>query len=105
MRFVFLDFSPPGLLGNPRGRLNSDRCRQWAKDLAAAGARIFVPEIADYEVRRKLIHIQAAAGTRRLDHVNRTLEHPRITTDVMLPAAELWAAARSAGLPLQDPTH
>ena len=69
------------------------------KDLAAAGVRVFVPEIADYEVRRKLIHIKASAGIRRLDQVKATLDYAPITTGIMLRAAELWAAARSAGLP------
>ena len=103
MRLVFLDAGPLGLLTNPRGRPKSDQCRQWAKDLAAAGVRIFVPEIADYEVRRKLIHIQAIAGLRRLDQVKATLDYAPITTDVMMRAAELWAAARSAGLPTAGP--
>jgi hypothetical protein len=70
MRLVFLDSGPLGLLTNPRGRSKPDRCRQWVKDLAAAGVRVFVPGIADYEVRRKLIHIRATAGIRRLDRVN-----------------------------------
>ena len=69
------------------------------KDLAAGGVRLFVPEIADYEVRRKLIHIRATAGIRRLDQVKATLDYAPLTTDVMLQAAELWAAARSVGLP------
>jgi len=99
MKLVFLDSGPLGLLTNPRGRSKPDRCRQWAKDLAAAGLRVFVPEIADYEVRRKLIHIMATAGIRRLDQVKATLDYAPLTTDVMLRAAELWAAARSAGLP------
>jgi predicted nucleic acid-binding protein len=103
MRFVFLDSGPLGLLTSPRGRPKSDKCRQWVKDLAAAGVRAFVPEIADYEVRRKLIHIRAAAGIRRLDQVKSTLEYAPITTDVMLRAAGLWAAARSAGLPTAGP--
>jgi predicted nucleic acid-binding protein len=103
MRLVFLDSGPLGLLTNPRGRLRSDKCRQWTKDLTAAGVRVFVPEIADYEVRRKLIHIQAFAGIRRLDHIKATLDYAPITTDVMLRAAELWAAARSAGLPTASP--
>src|SRR5208282_2998959 len=88
------DFSRGGVFTNPRGRPKSDQCRQWVKDLAAAGFRVFVPEIADYEVRRKLIHIQAIAGIRRLDQVKATLDYAPITTDVMLRAAELWAAAR-----------
>ena len=103
MRLVFLDSGPLGLLTNPRGRPESDQCRQWVKDLAAAGVRVFVPEIADYEVHRKLIHIQASAGIRRLDRVKATLDYAPITTDVMLRAAELWAAARSAGLPTAGP--
>ncbi len=103
MRLVFLDSGPLGLLTNPRGRPKSDQCRQWVKDLAAAGVRVFVPEIADYEVRRKLIHIQAIAGIRRLDRDKATLDYAPITTDVMPRAAELWAAARSAGLPTAGP--
>jgi predicted nucleic acid-binding protein len=103
MRLVLLDSGPLGLLTNPRGRSKPDRCRQWVKDLAAAGARVFVPEIADYEVRRKLIHIRATAGIRRLDQVKSTLDYAPLTTDVMLLAAELWAAARSVGLPTAKP--
>jgi predicted nucleic acid-binding protein len=103
MRLVFLDSGPLGLLTSPRGRPKSDECRQWVKDLATAGVRVFVPEIADYEVRRKLIHIRATAGIRRLDQVKATLEYAPITTDAMLRAAELWASARSAGLPTAGP--
>jgi predicted nucleic acid-binding protein len=103
MRLVFLDSGPLGLLTNPRGRSKPDRCRQWVKDLAAAGIRVFVPEIADYEVRRKLIHIGATAGIRRLDQVGATLDYAPLTTDVMVLAAELWADARRAGLPTAPP--
>jgi predicted nucleic acid-binding protein len=99
MRLVFLDSGPLGLLTNPRGRPRSEQCRQWVKRLAPAGVRFFVPEIADYEVRRKLLHIRALAGIRRLDQVKATLDYAPLTTDIMLRAAELWAAARSAGLP------
>ena len=34
-RLVFFDSGPLGLLTDPRGRPKSDRCRRWAKDLAA----------------------------------------------------------------------
>jgi predicted nucleic acid-binding protein len=103
MRLVFLDAGPLGLLTNPRGRSKPDRCRQWVNDLAAAGVRVFVPEIADYEVRRKLIHIGATAGVRRLDQVKATLDYAPLTTEVMMLAADLWATARSAGLPTAAP--
>ncbi len=39
MRLVSLDSGPLGLLTNPLGRPKSDQCRQWVKDLAAAGVR------------------------------------------------------------------
>jgi predicted nucleic acid-binding protein len=65
--------------------------------------RVFVPEIADYEVRRKLIQIRATAGIRRLNQVKATLDYAPLTTDVMLLAADLWAAARSAGMPTAPP--
>lgn len=103
MRLVFLDAGPLGLLANPRGAPRPDQCRRWVIDLSALGVRVFVPEIADYEVRRKLIHIRASAGLRRLDQVKATLDYAPITTEVMLRAAELWAAARSAGLPTARP--
>jgi predicted nucleic acid-binding protein len=98
MRLVFLDSGPLGLLANARGKPRPDQCRQWVKDLSAAGVRVFVPEIADYEVRRKLIHIGATAGVLRLDLVKATLDYAPLSTDVMLRAAELWAQARRAGL-------
>jgi predicted nucleic acid-binding protein len=94
---------PLGLLTNPRGRSKADHCRQWVKDLVAAGVRVFVPEIAGYEVRRKLIHIRATAGIRRLNQVKATLDYAPLTTDVMLLAADLWATARRAGLPTAPP--
>jgi predicted nucleic acid-binding protein len=103
MRIGFLDSGPLGLLTNARGKPLADRCRQWAKDLTAAGARVFVPEIADYEVRRKLLHIGATAGIRCLDQVKATLDYAPLTTDAMLRAAELWATARVVGLPTAAP--
>ena len=68
MRLVFLDSGPLGLLTSPRGRPRADGCRQWAQDLLAAGVRVLVSEVADYEVRRELIRIGALEVLdRRLD--------------------------------------
>jgi predicted nucleic acid-binding protein len=98
-RLVFLDSGPLGYLANAPGRPTADRCRRWAKDLAAAGTRVIVPEIADYEVRRKLLHIGAVASVARLDQVKATLTYLPLTTAAMLRAADLWAAGRRAGRP------
>lgn len=103
MRLIFLDTGPLGLMSNARGRPRADQCRQWAKDLAAAGVKVVVPEIADYEVRRELLRVGATAGLRRLDQVKATLDYEPLTTDVMLRAAELWADARRAGRPTAAP--
>lgn len=103
MRLVLLDSGPLGLLTNARGKPDPDRCRQWVIDLAAAGTRIYVPEIADYEVRRKLTHIGATAGLRRLDQVNAKLKYAALTTAVMRKASEVWAQARQRGRPTAAP--
>jgi predicted nucleic acid-binding protein len=98
MRLVFLDTGPLGLISHPRAKADAVRCRQWAQGLMAAGVRLVVPEICDYEVRRELIRANKTAGLRRLDHVKTALDYDPLTTDVMLKAAELWAQARNRGL-------
>jgi predicted nucleic acid-binding protein len=103
MRLVFLDSQPLGMVSNPRGKPEAVRCRAWATGLLAAGVRVFVAEIADYEVRRELIRAGKTAGLRRLDQVKVTLDDAVITTDVMLKAAELWAQARNRGLSTAPP--
>jgi predicted nucleic acid-binding protein len=103
MRLVFLDAGPLGLLAHPRGKPLADRCRQWVKDLSAAGVRVFVPEIVDYEVRRELVRLSKAASVGRLDLIKLTLDYAPITTEAMLRAADLWAATRRAGRPTASP--
>jgi predicted nucleic acid-binding protein len=99
MRLVFLDTGTLGMVANPRGTPWAVQCQQWARNLLAAGVRVFVPEICDYEERRKLIHAGSTSGLARLDRLKIGFDYAPITTDVMLKAAELWAAARRAGLP------
>jgi hypothetical protein len=103
MRLVFLDSKPLGMVASPGRKSDAIRCRQWARDLIAAGVYVFVPEICDYEIRRKLIHVGATSGLIRLDQLKSWLDYAPITTDVMLKAAELWAQARIRGLPTASP--
>ena len=105
MRLVFLDTGPLGLLTNTRANPKAAQCGQWARGLLSAGVRVFVPEIADYEQRRKLLHTKATAGVRRLDRLKTDFEYAPITTDVMMRAAELWAAVRSVGRPTAPPAR
>lgn len=102
-RVIVLDASPLGLACRPRGKPDADRCRDWLRALDAAGARLVVPEIADYEVRRELIRSGASAGLQRLDRLIAALDFDPITTPAMRRAAEFWALVRQAGLPTADP--
>jgi hypothetical protein len=74
MRLVFLDSKPLGMVSNPRARPDAIRCRAWAMGLLSAGVRVFVAEIADYEVRRELLRVGARSGLLRLDQVKATCE-------------------------------
>lgn len=65
---------------------------------------VILPEICDYELRRKLLHLvrkgQASAKSlRHLDHPATLFDYLPLETATMRKAAELWADARSRGLP------
>ncbi|HUY33059.1 MAG TPA: PIN domain-containing protein [Pirellulales bacterium] len=94
---VVLDAGPLGLLTNPNNSPQPPACRAWLASLRAAGRRVVVPEITDYEVRRELIRIQSHAAFANLDGFGARLEYLPLPTDAMRRAAELWARARSAG--------
>lgn len=76
----------------------------WLRGLARIRQHeVFLPEIADYELRRKLLHIGSRAGLRALDVLpEREVSYLPITSAVMRDAAALWAALRTAGLPVAD---
>ena len=56
-RVIALDAGPLGLLMHRKGVAPADACKAWLAKKIAAGVRIVVPEIADYEVRRELIRL------------------------------------------------
>jgi predicted nucleic acid-binding protein len=69
--------------------------------------RVFLPEICDYELRRKLLHLisKGQVEPRSIDRLNALidlLEYLPIDTETMRHAAELWAKARVMGLPTAD---
>jgi predicted nucleic acid-binding protein len=96
---VVLDAGPLGLLTNPNHSPQPIACRAWLATLRAAGRRVILPEITDYEVRRELIRIQSHSALANLDAFGAHLEYLALTTDAMRLAAELWAQARSGGYP------
>ena len=96
---ILLDAGPLGLLCNPNSSPQPVACRAWLAALLAAGRRVIVPEIADYELRRELIRIRSTAAIANLDRYGRQLDYLPLTTTAMRRAAELWAQARAAGRP------
>jgi predicted nucleic acid-binding protein len=77
-------------------------CKNWLKNLILDGASVYVPEIADYELRRELIRINSLGSIRRLDDLTVSLKYVPITTQAMRKAAEFWASARTGGRPTAD---
>jgi len=71
--------------------------------------RVIIPEITDYELRRKLNHLsrfkgakQAGLSLARLDELVTLADYLPLHTDVMHLAADLWATARGTGQKTAD---
>ena len=60
-----LDSGPLGLLAHNRPALRSAPIQNWVLQEIAAGSTIYVPEVADYEVRRELTRLIHAGQLRR----------------------------------------
>ncbi len=99
---VPLDTSTLGMIAHPKA--NPD-ITNWYRGLLVAGVRVIIPEIADYELRRKFLHKieQMKASLERLDELKETLEYLPIDTETWQLAAKLWAEARKRGHPTADP--
>ena len=93
---VVLDAGPIGMLAHPRA---TENIKQWLAGLLNVGRTVYVPEIADYEVRRELLWAGLVKSLRRLDRLKLTLKYLPITTEAMLREAEFWADVRKQGKP------
>ena len=97
---LMLDSGPLAQLVHPK--LGPDLAK-WFLSATAAGQRIVIPEIADYELRRKLLHQDFRQSLSRLDSLEAMLGYLKIDTATLRRAAELWAAARRRGHPTAPP--
>jgi predicted nucleic acid-binding protein len=99
-RPLLLDAGPLANLVHPR----IDRgLADWFEGAVAAGATIVISEIADYEVRRKLLHKEFRQSLVRLDMFATSFSYLAIDTKTLRRAAELWADARRRGHPTAPP--
>jgi predicted nucleic acid-binding protein len=101
---ILLDSGPLGLVTQRKGKSPEvDACRQWLSDCITSGWTVYLPEIADYEVRRELNRAGKTTGLTRLDTLATVAVYLPLTTDAMRLAADLWAAARNNGWATADP--
>ena len=97
---IVLDSAPLSLLEHPAAR--SDVVA-WVARVLGEGHRLVIPEIADYEVRRKLLHLGRTASVARLDLLAQRYDYLALDTITMQMAAAFWACLRAAGQPTADP--
>ena len=101
---LFLDSGPLGLITQPQRSHEVIAITDWLKNCLVAGARVMVPAIVYYEIKRELLRANKTVGIARLDaFVNATPDrYVPLTDDALRFAAELWAQSRQAGRPTAD---
>jgi hypothetical protein len=85
---IVLDTGPVGMITNPNASATNRECYQWMESLVLQGAQVWVPEIADYEVRRELLRANKVRGLARLDLLKNSIGYLPLTTPIMLKAAD-----------------
>ncbi len=97
-----LDAGPLGRLTHADYSRNREH-RAWLASLLDRSVTVFLPEIADYEVRRNLIVENLTGSLANLDSLQSLVTYVPITTTDMRKAAELWAKSRKTGRSVGDP--
>lgn len=103
MRHILLDSYPLGLASSPARSADAMAIANWTTDCLAAGHKIYIPEVIDYELRRELIRAGKPNSITKLNRLKGILHFLPISSPAMLLAAELWANSRQSGLPTGDP--
>ena len=96
---IVLDTSPLGLLTQRPNHVGGETCCTWYAGLIQIGCHFFVPEIADFELRRELLRHANTNAITRLDVFNAAIpeRYLPLTTPHVHLAAALWAQARNQG--------
>ena len=97
-----LDSGPLGRLAHANPSRNVE-VREWFASLRDANARFFVPEIADFEVRRSFLLENLTGSLASLNGLVSLATYGPITTEDMRLAAQLWARSRKIGRSVGDP--
>jgi predicted nucleic acid-binding protein len=99
-RWILLDTGPLGMLAR---RKPDPSITLWMRVVTATGARLALPEIADYELRRELLRAGLTSSVAMLDGLAGLLNYLPITTPVMRQAAVFWADLRQHGRSTASP--
>jgi predicted nucleic acid-binding protein len=103
---LLLDSNILGLVVRPTVEENAPVVATIARLFGDVRFRVYLPEIIDYELRRKLLHLTqrphqarkwAQEALKILDRFALTNYAP-VTTETMRLAAKLWAQTRAKGL-------
>ncbi len=96
---IVLDETPLSLLTQKQGHPQGDICKAWYASLVHAGNRFYVPEIADFELRRELLRSGRTTSIARLDGFISAVpdRYLPLTTPAVRLAASLWTQARNKG--------
>jgi predicted nucleic acid-binding protein len=100
---ILLDTGVLGMIVHPSTDGEAGTCKRWMVQQLRNGQAFALPEICDYELRRKLLHMGAAKQIGRLDELGLRLSYLPITTQTMRQAAMLWSIARREGMPTAGP--
>lgn len=84
------------------------RAQRWFRAVIATNDVVLLPAIADYELRRGLLHsalsngVSTSRALSRLDEAREVFGFLPLSEDIMARAAHLWAKARHQGRPTAD---
>lgn len=94
-----MDTTPLGLLTQKNTVPEAEACRAWYRALLNVGCLFFVPEIADYELRREFLRHGNDGAVNGLQVFNSAVpgRYLPLTTPAVRLAAELWAKVRNQG--------
>lgn len=103
---LLLDSGPLRLITHPQRSHDVVAITNWLKDCIGAGARVLVPAIVYYEIKRELLRANKTLGISRLEtFVNAAPDrYVPLSDGALRLAAELWAQSRQAGRPTADAT-
>lgn len=102
-RHVVLDSAALSAVSSPTQGTDQVAVSKWITQLQAAGHKIYIAEVIDYELRRELIRAGKTSSVLILDGLKKRFRYTKITTEAMLLAADLWAAARRGGFATAHP--